>query len=122
MHMHARIEHAEIIHPDDIPRFAQLGAIASIQPCHLLPDIETLNAGLADRFDRVLPLRSLIEAGCVPGEGLIFGSDVPIVRANHEDSILAAVHRGRADMPESEAIGLDQSLSNQESLACFAAG
>jgi len=118
-HMNARIEHAEIIHPNDIQRFAALGVIASIQPCHLLPDIETLNAGLSDRFDRVLPMRALIESGLVLGETLIFGSDVPIVRADHEDSIQAAVHRRRDDMPESQAIGLDQALTVEESLACF---
>lgn len=118
----ARIEHLEILHPDDIRRFARLGVIASVQPCHLLPDIETLNAGLSDRLDRVFPLRSLIESGCTPGETLIFGSDVPIVRADHEDSIQAAVYRRRAGMPESDAIGLDQSLTTEESFACFGAG
>ena len=120
--MNARIEHAELIHPDDIPRFNELGVIVSVQPCHLLPDIEALNTGLGDRLDRVLPLRSLVESGCVPGKSLIFGSDVPIVRADHEDSIQAAVHRRRSDMPESDAIGLDQSLTVKESLACFGAG
>ncbi|MBL4809877.1 MAG: amidohydrolase family protein, partial [Phycisphaerales bacterium] len=118
-HMHPRIEHAELIHPDDIARFVKLGVIVSVQPCHLLPDIEALNTGLADRLNRVLPLRALIDSGCVPGETLIFGSDVPIVRADHEDSIQAAVHRRRADMPESDAIGFDQSLTLEESLACF---
>ncbi len=117
--MNARIEHAELIHPDDIQRFAQLGVIASIQPCHLLPDIETLHAGLADRLDRVLPMRALIDAGLVPGESLIFGSDVPIVRADHEDSIQAAVHRRRVNMPKSESIGIDQALTIEESLTCF---
>lgn len=118
-HMHARVEHLEVVHPDDVPRFAQLGVIASVQPCHLLPDIEALNAAIPDRLDRVLPLRSLIKSGCVPGETLLFGSDVPIVRANHEDSIQAAVHRRRKDMPESEAVSIDQSLTEAESIACF---
>ncbi len=119
--MNARIEHAELIHPDDIARFVELGVIVSVQPCHLIPDIEALNTGLGDRLDRVLPLRALIESGCVPGESLIFGSDVPIVRAYHEDSIQAAVHRRRDGMPESEAIGIDQRLTREESLACFGA-
>ncbi len=121
-HMGARIEHAELIHPDDIPRFTELGVIASVQPCHLLADIEAINAAVPDRLDRVLPLRSLIESGCVPGKTLIFGSDVPIVRADHEDSVQAAVHRWRQGMPESGAIGLDQALTVEESLACFSAG
>lgn len=115
----ARIEHLELVHPDDLPRFNELGVIASVQPCHLLPDMEALRTGLHDRLDRVFPLRSLIDSGLELGSELIFGSDVPIVRANHEDSIQAAVHRRREGMDESEAIGIDQSLTVEESLACF---
>lgn len=117
--INARIEHLELVHPDDLPRFKSLGVIASVQPCHLLPDIEALRAGLHDRLDRVFPLRSLIESGLELGTELIFGSDVPIVRANHEDSIQAAVHRRREGMDESDAIGMDQALTIEESLACF---
>lgn len=117
--MGARIEHLELVHPDDVPRFAELGVIASVQPCHLLPDIEALNTGLGNRLDRVLPLRSLLDAGLTAGETLLFGSDVPIVRANHEDSIQAAVERRRPAMPESDAIGIEQRLTREESLACF---
>ena len=118
-HMGARVEHLELVHADDVPRFAELGAIASAQPCHLLPDIEALNTGLGDRLDRVLPLRSLLDAGLVAGESLLFGSDVPIVRANHEDSVQAAIDRRRPGMPESDAIGIEQRLTREESLACF---
>ncbi len=118
-HMNARIEHLELVHPDDVPRFNELGVIASVQPCHLLPDIEALYTAVPDRLDRVLPLRSLIESGCVLGDSLIFGSDVPIVRANHEDSIQAAVYRCRDGMDKSQAIGIEQALSESESLACF---
>lgn len=118
-HMGARIEHLELVHPNDIERFAKLGVIASVQPCHLLPDIEALNTGLHDRLDRVLPLRSLLDSGLIAGESLIFGSDVPIVRADHEDSLQAAMHRKRVGMDQSEAIGIDQALTKAESLACF---
>lgn len=115
----ARIEHLELVHPDDLPRFNELGVIASVQPCHLLTDMEALRTGLHDRLDRVFPLRSLIDTGLELGSELIFGSDVPIVRANHEDSIQAAVHRRREGMDESEAIGMGQSLTVEESLVCF---
>lgn len=117
--MHARIEHLELVHPDDLSRFKSLGVVASVQPCHLLPDMEALRTGLHDRLDRVFPLRSLIESGLELGTELIFGSDVPIVRANHGDSIQAAVYRRRDGMNESNAIGIDQALSLEESLACF---
>ena len=93
-----RIEHSELIDAADVPRFAALGVVASVQPCHLLTDIEVLRRALPHRLDRVLPLRELIDAGCEPGLGLVFGSDAPIVRPNPEDSVQAAVHRRRAEM------------------------
>ncbi|MFT5423388.1 MAG: putative amidohydrolase YtcJ [Phycisphaerales bacterium] len=116
-----RIEHAELIDEADVPRFAQLGVVCSPQPCHLLADIEALHRAVPDRLDRVMPLRELVDSGLVPGESLIFGSDIPIVRADPEDSILAATARRRADMPESESISPTQSLSDDEAWRCFLA-
>lgn len=114
-----RVEHAEVIDEADVPRFARLGVIASVQPCHLLYDIEALRAALPHRLHRVLPLRELIDAGCVPGETLLFGSDVPIVRPDPEDSILAATARRRAGMGEDEAVAPEQAISAAEAWRCF---
>ncbi|MFG0260209.1 MAG: amidohydrolase [Phycisphaerales bacterium JB041] len=114
-----RIEHAEIIDEADVPRFAELGVIASVQPCHLLTDIDALRKAMPDRLDRVLPLRELIDVGCVPGSSLLFGSDVPIVRADPEDSILAATARRRADSPAAEAIAPHQAITEYEAWRCF---
>ena len=120
-HTRCRIEHAELIDESDIGRFKDLGVIASLQPCHLLPDIEALNKAVPNRLDRVFPIRELIESGLVPGVDLIFGSDVPIVRANPEDSIQAAVHRRRVGMEEPEAINFGQRISEEQAWACFTA-
>lgn len=114
-----RIEHAEVVDAKDVPRFAELGVIASVQPCHLLYDIEVLRRQFPHRLDRVLPLREMIDAGLKPGESLIFGSDVPIVRAEPEDSILAAISRRRSNMPSSDAIASHQAITHHEALACF---
>lgn len=114
-----RIEHAEIIDSADVPRFVELGVIASVQPCHLLYDIEVLRRQFPQRLDRVLPLREMIDAGLKPGESLIFGSDVPIVRAEPEDSILAASHRRRLDMLAGDAIAPHHAITLHEALACF---
>ncbi|MFI4896765.1 MAG: amidohydrolase [Phycisphaerales bacterium JB059] len=114
-----RIEHAELIDERDIPRFADLGVICSVQPCHLLADVEALTRLLPHRLDRVLPLRDLIEAGCAPGELLWFGSDTPIVRPNPEDSVLAATHRRRAAATEREAIAPGQAITPAQAWACF---
>jgi predicted amidohydrolase YtcJ len=116
-----RIEHAELIDAADVPRFAALGVVASVQPCHLLADIEVLRRALPHRLDRLLPLRELIDAGCEPGRGLIFGSDAPIVRPHPEDSIQAAVHRRRNGMRLDEAIAPEQAIAESEAWACFGA-
>ncbi len=114
-----RIEHAEIIDKADIPRFAELGVVCSVQPCHLLYDIEALSRGLLHRLGRVLPLRDLIRAGCRPGELLWFGSDTPIVRPHPQDSIQAAVRRARVN--ELRTIAPEQALTEQEAWAGFGA-
>ncbi len=116
-----RIEHGELIDESDVPRFARLGAVASVQPCHLLYDVEALTRALPHRLSRVLPLRELIDSGLVPGEGLVFGSDVPIVRADATDSIEAATLRRRAVEPASRVIAPGQAIAEREAWACFGA-
>ena len=117
-----RVEHAELIDGADVPRFAELGVIASLQPCHLLADIEALHRAVPDRLDRVLPIRELIASGLEPGVGVVFGSDVPIVRADPGDSIRAATDRRRADMSSKQAVSLAQSIDDATAWACFARG
>jgi predicted amidohydrolase YtcJ len=114
-----RIEHAELIDEADVARFASLGVIASVQPCHLLTDIEVLRRILPHRLDRVLPLRELIDAGCAPGELLWFGSDTPIVRPHPQDSIQAAVGRRRAEMAPGDAVAPEQAISEAEAWLAF---
>lgn len=114
-----RIEHAELVDAADTPRFAALGVIASLQPCHLLADIEALRRAVPARLGRVLPIRELIDSGLEPGRGLVFGSDVPIVRADPGDSIQAAVHRRRANTPLEQAVSPEQSVDEHAAWACF---
>lgn len=114
-----RVEHAELIDTADIPRFAALGVIASLQPCHLLADIEALNRAVPDRLDRVLPIRDLLDSGLEPGVGVVFGSDVPIVRADPGDTIQAAVHRRRANSPPGQAVSPQQSIDEPTAWACL---
>ncbi len=114
-----RIEHAELIDEADVPRFAELGVIASVQPCHLLYDIEALRRACPARLDRVQPIRELIDSGLQPGRAILFGSDTPIVRPNPEDSILAATNRGRSDMALADGIAPSQAITEAEAWACF---
>jgi predicted amidohydrolase YtcJ len=112
-----RIEHAEVVDAADVPRFAARGVTCSVQPCHLLADVEALRRGLPHRLDRVLPLRELIDSGCRLGEGLVFGSDVPIVRPDPGDSIQAAVRRARPG--DSTPLAPEQAITEAEAWAAF---
>ncbi len=89
-----RIEHVQLIHPDDLGRLAALGVVASMQPIHAVQD-----APMADRYwghprcATAYAWRSLIEAGTV----LAFGSDCPVEDPNPFLGIHAAVTRARTD-------------------------
>ena len=88
-----RIEHIELIHPDDAPRFAQLGVIASMQPLHAPQtaqglDVWPTRVGLS-RWDRSFAWRTLRESGA----RLVFGSDWPVVSLNPMLGVHAALNR-----------------------------
>jgi predicted amidohydrolase YtcJ len=69
-----RIEHAQCLHPDDIPRFAQLGVTASIQPSMAVTDAAVAERLWADRLDGAYAYRSLHASGA----RLALGSDAPV--------------------------------------------
>ncbi len=88
-----RVEHVELLHPDDVPRFAALGALASMQPLHAEFGIDDSNPwqqaiGPA-RWDRGFLWRDLLGAGAP----LAFGSDWPVVTMNPFAGIRAALTR-----------------------------
>jgi len=85
----SRIEHVQILHPRDLPRFKQLGVIASMQPHHAISDHELAIAYWGSRSDYSYAWRSLQNAGAM----LIFGSDAPIENPDPLEGLAAAVHR-----------------------------
>jgi len=90
------IEHAQLIHPDDLPRFAQLGVTASVQPCHLLTDIPICERHWGERSRHAFPVASLIGSGA----HVIFGSDAPVERLMSVPSVGApAGHEGSSAGP-----------------------
>jgi len=69
-----RIEHAQVLHPDDIPRFGELGIIASMEPPHAMEDKSWAEDRLGpERILGAYAWRSLRETNAV----LIFNSDNP---------------------------------------------
>ena len=84
-----RIEHVQHSHPDDLKRLAPLGLVASVQPLHLVEDMDMVDNLLGERGRWAYAFRDLLDAGTV----LAFGSDCPVVSPNPFVGIQAAVTR-----------------------------
>ncbi|MGB0072400.1 MAG: amidohydrolase [Terracidiphilus sp.] len=85
-----RIEHAQVVDPADIPRFRSLGVIASMQPCHLLTDMNWAEARLGPkRAAYSYAWKAFLDAG-VP---LAFGTDYPVEPISPFRGLYAAVTR-----------------------------
>ncbi len=108
------VSHAEMIHPDDLPRFSELNAAAEMCPIlwYPIPGLDWAR-WLGEARARVWPIRSLVESGAL----VIYGSDWPVVPTpNPWPGIEAMVTRsdpggdgGTPDWPE-QAIDLDTTL------------
>ena len=85
-----RIEHAQILDPADIPRFAELDVIASMQPSHAIGDLHFAPDRLGlDRLAGAYAWNSLIEAGAL----VVAGSDAPVEKGDPLEEFYAAVAR-----------------------------
>lgn len=89
-----RIEHVQVIHPDDVPRLAELSIIASMQPIHATSDMIMADSYWgAERSRWAYNPRIQIDQGVV----VAFGSDSPVDTFDPFKGIHAAVTRQRAD-------------------------
>jgi predicted amidohydrolase YtcJ len=85
-----RIEHAQIIAPSDIPRFAQLSVIASMQPCHLLDDERWAESRIgSERIKGGYAWNTLEKTGA----RLAFGTDYPVESVNPMRGLYACATR-----------------------------
>lgn len=84
-----RIEHAQLVDPADVPRFAALGVAASMQPQHCVTDIPLARRYWEDRLDFAYPWASLLRAGAL----LAFGSDAPVEPPDPSLGLHAALTR-----------------------------
>jgi len=111
-----RVEHAQIIALEDIPRFAELGVIASMQPTHATSDMNMAEDRIGPkRIKGGYAWRRLLESGAV----LAGGSDFPVELANPWHGLYAAVTRqSRSGLPEGGWYA-DQALTRAEALHSF---
>lgn len=109
-----RIEHAQIVHPNDLDLFAQAGVIPSVQPTHAVSDMRWA----ADRLgnERLKTSGYLYKSLLHQNNIIAFGTDFPIEHMNPFLTLHAAINRQNADnLPEGgfqkeEAIGFHESL------------
>src|SRR6266508_4630814 len=113
-----RIEHCQILHPHDIPRFAALGVVASVQPVHATADMEIAERLWGDRCATAYAWRSLGDAGAA----LAFGSDAPVESFNPWLGVHAAVTRQRPGNIPADGWRPVQRLSVWDALQGFTAG
>lgn len=109
-----RVEHIEVIHPDDMPRFKELGVIASMQPLHSPLTSQDVDVWLArtgpQRWPFSFAWRDLKNAGAT----LAFGSDWTVASYNPMLGLHAALNRQKWE-PDNP----DQRLSLEEALIGF---
>jgi predicted amidohydrolase YtcJ len=88
-----RIEHLQVIAPDDLSMISALNLVASLQPIHLLTDRFTAEKQWGDRSQYAYAFRSVLNAGA----SLILGSDTPVESPNPFIAMHAAATRKRLD-------------------------
>ncbi len=111
-----RIEHAQIIDPDDIPRFGRLGVIASMQPSHAISDLFFAPQRLGpERLSGAYAWRRLIESGAI----VAGGTDAPVERGEPLIEFYAAVVRRSLEGFADENWHREQRLSREQALKMF---
>jgi len=111
-----RIEHAQVIALDDIPRFAELGVIASMQATHATSDMNMTEDRIGgERVKGAYAWRKLLDDGAI----IANGSDFPVELANPMHGLYASVTRqSRAGLPEGGWYGSER-LNREETLHSF---
>ncbi len=111
-----RVEHAQIVNPADIPRFAKLSVIPSMQPSHAIGDLFFAPARLGiDRLDGAYAWQSFIKSGAiVPG-----GSDAPVERGEPMIEFYAATARKSLKGESAEGWHPEQAVSRDDALRMF---
>jgi len=118
-HPRHRIEHVQILHPDDYARLAQTGTIASMQPIHATSDMYIADRHWGKRSAGAYAWRTLLQQGTA----LAFGSDAPVESPNPFFGLHAAVTRRRPDgSPDPQGWYPEQRLTLEEALAAFTCG
>jgi len=111
-----RVEHAQILSEQDIPRFAKLGVIASMQPSHAISDLFFAPARLGmDRLRGAYAWNSLIKSGAI----ICGGSDAPVEHGEPMIEFYAAVTRKSTNGESHEGWHPEEVVSRENALKMF---
>ncbi len=116
-----RIEHDQVIAPDQFELYKKLGVIASVQPCHLLTDMNWAIARIgAERAKTSYPWKQFLDYG-VP---LAFGTDFPVEPLNPFRGIYAAVTRkneaGNKEYYPEQKLNIEQAIAGYTTGSAYA--
>lgn len=111
-----RIEHSQIVNPVDIPRFAKLGIIPSMQPSHAIGDLHFAPSRLGmERLKGAYAWNSFIKSGVIiPG-----GSDAPVERGEPMIEFYAAVARKDIRGFSGDGWHPEEKVTREEALKMF---
>ncbi|HVG33170.1 MAG TPA: amidohydrolase [Pyrinomonadaceae bacterium] len=111
-----RVEHAQILNPADIPRFAKLGVIPSMQPSHAIGDLFFAPSRLGiPRLEGAYAWQSLLKTGAI----IAGGSDAPVERGEPMIEFYAAVARRDQKGFTGEGWHPEQALTREQALKVF---
>ena len=111
-----RIEHTQILHPDDIARVGSLGLIASMQPSHAIGDLKFAPDRLGQgRLYGAYAWQSLLNTGAI----VVGGSDAPVEIGTPQIEFYAAVARKDLEGFSNEDWYAEEALSREQALTLF---
>jgi predicted amidohydrolase YtcJ len=111
-----RVEHAQIMHPSDIPRMISLGVIPSMQPSHAIGDLLFAPSRLGmKRLEGAYAWQSFIKGGSI----IAGGSDAPVERGEPMIEFYAAVARRTQEGFSGEGWHPEQAVSREQALKMF---
>lgn len=111
-----RVEHAQLLSPADIPRFAVLGVIPSMQPTHCTSDMRWVDARVGpERARGAYAWASLLRTGV----RIAGGSDFPVESHNPFQGVYAAVTRQNAEGEPAGGWRPEERMTREEALRAF---
>ncbi|MGD8456262.1 MAG: amidohydrolase [Anaerolineales bacterium] len=118
-HQRHRIEHVQLLHPDDLGALAKIDVIASMQPIHATSDMCMADTYWGGRAKYSYAWRSILDEGT----RMAFGSDAPVDSPNPFHGIHAAVTRRRGDgSPGQEGWYPEQRITVAEAIRGYTIG